>query len=101
MNAAKLKLHAELLEREIQANLGKSRDVDWLLQYSPLLEAIRDAKEGRIDKLRELDDGLWRWIMDESEIPGIRELSLRLSQFDFLLGGWDKLPSEEDDAQQK
>ena len=93
MNAAKLKLHAELLEREIQANLGKSRDVDRLAQYSPLLEAIRDAKEGRIDKPRDLGAGLWRWIMDESEIPDFDELDLRLSQFSWLLRGW-KLLSE-------
>ncbi len=101
MNAAKLKLHAELLEREIQANLGKSRNVERLAQYSPLLKAISDAKEGRIDKPREIGEGIWRWIMDESEIPGIKGLSLRLSQFDLLLCGWDKLPSEENDAQQK
>ena len=99
MNAAKLKLHAELLEREIQANLGKSRDVDWLLQYSPLLEAIRDAKESRIDKPRELGAGLGRWLTDESEIPGIKGLSLRLSEFRLLLRGWDEFL--EDDAQQK
>ena len=101
MNAAKLKLHAELLEREIQANLGKSRDVDRLAQYSTLLEAIRDAKEGRINKPREIGAGLWRWIMDESEIPGIKGLSLRLSQFDLLLHGLDEFLSEEDNPQQK
>ena len=93
MNAAKLKLHAELLEREIQANLGKSRDVDRLAQHPPLLEAIKDAKESRIDQPRDLDDGLWRWIMDESEIPELRGLSERLAEFSWLLRGW-KLLSE-------
>ncbi|MHA6882405.1 hypothetical protein [Ralstonia pseudosolanacearum] len=48
MNTAKIKLHTELRESEIQANLSKSKDVDWLAQYPPLLEAINDAKEGRI-----------------------------------------------------
>jgi hypothetical protein len=91
MDALKLKLHGELLEREIQANLGKSKDVDWLAQYPPLLEAIKDAKDCRIDQLRDL--GLARWEM-ESSIQDFDELSERLAQFGLLLWGWDRLPSE-------
>ncbi|MEF9386856.1 hypothetical protein V4890_14690 [Ralstonia solanacearum species complex bacterium KE056] len=90
MNAEKLKLHAELLEREILANLGKSKDVDWLAQYPPLLEAIKDAKEGRIHQPCDL--GLARWEM-ESSIQDFREVSHRLAQFELLLEGWS-LPSE-------
>jgi len=91
MNAAKLKLHAELLEREIQANLSSNKDVDWLAQYSPLLEALRDAKEGKIDQPRDL--GLARWEL-ESSIQDLDVLSERLAQFGLLLWGWDRLPSE-------
>jgi len=91
MNAEKLKLHAELLEQAIQAHLGQNKDIDWLAQYPYLLEAIKDAKEGKINEPRDL--GLARWEL-ESEIPNFDELSDRLAQFKLLLLGWDRLPSE-------
>lgn len=90
MDAVKLKLHAELLENEIHANLGKSKDVDWLAQYAPLLKALEDAKCGRIDAPRDLWLGRWEL---ESNIQDFRGISHRLAQFELLLDGWE-LPSE-------
>ncbi|WP_211467558.1 hypothetical protein [Collimonas silvisoli] len=90
MDSIKLKLHAELLETEIRMNLGKSRDVDWLANYAPLLKALEDAKGNLIHKPRDL--GLGRWEM-ESNIQDFRTISHRLAQFELLLEGWD-LPSE-------
>lgn len=90
MDAAKLKLYAELLDSEIHANLGKSQDVDWLAQYAPLVKALEDAKGGWIDEPRDL--GLSRWEL-ESNIQDFRGVSHRLAQFELLLEGWD-LPSE-------
>lgn len=89
MDAEKLKLHAELLEAAIQANLGKSKDVDWLAQHPPLMKALADAKAGRIESPRDL--GLARWVF-ESNIQNFSELSERLAEFNLLLRGWD-LPS--------
>ena len=91
MDTMKLKLYAELLENEIRANIGKSKDVDWLAQYPPLLTALKDAKLGRIDKPRDI--GLSRWEL-ESNIQDFRGVSHRLAQFELLLEGWS-LPSEE------
>lgn len=85
MDAIKLKKYAELLEAEIRANLGKSKDGDWLAQYQPLLEAIEDARADRIGQPRDL--GLARWEM-ESEIQAFRSISHRLAQFELLLEGW-------------
>ncbi len=91
MDAQKLKRYAELLESEIQMNVGKSKDVDWLAQYPPLLQALADAKNGRIDEPRDL--GLSRWEL-ESSIQDFRSVSHRLAQFELLLEGW-ALPSED------
>jgi len=85
MDAEKLKIYAKLLEAEIQENLGKSKDVDWLAQYPPLLEALDDAKNGRIEQSRDL--GLGRWEM-ESSIQEFRAVSHRLAQFELLLEDW-------------
>lgn len=90
MDSQKLKLHAELLETAIQANLGKSKDVNWLAQHPPLVKALADAKAGKIDAPRDL--GLARWVF-ESNIQDLNELSERLAEFNLLLRGWD-LPSE-------
>ncbi|VVD93317.1 hypothetical protein [Pandoraea soli] len=84
MDQVKLREYAELLNAEIQANLGKNADVDWLSNYPPLLEAIADARTGRIDRPRDL--GLARWEM-ESSIQEIRSVSHRLAQFELLLEG--------------
>jgi len=91
MGAIQLELHAELLENEIQENLGKSKDVDWLAQYPPLLTALQDAKLGRVDKPRDI--GLSHWEL-ESNIQDFRGVSHRLAQFELLLEGW-ALPSGE------
>jgi len=85
-----LKQHAELLENAIRANLGKSKDIDWLAMYPPLVKALEDAKAKRIDSPREL--GLSRWEL-ESNIQDTREVSHRLAQFEILLEGWS-LPSK-------
>ncbi|CAB3779458.1 hypothetical protein [Pararobbsia alpina] len=90
MDAIKLRHYAELLETEIQANRGKSKDVDWLAQYRTLLEALEDARTGRIDQPREL--GLNRWLF-ESNIQEFDMLTERLAQFEILLRG-SELPSE-------
>jgi hypothetical protein len=91
MDPIKLMQHAKLLEAEIQANLGKSKDVDWLAQYPTLLEALADAKVGQITQPRNL--GLNRWIF-ESNIQDFDELSNRLAEFENLLRGWE-LSSED------
>lgn len=85
MDAAKLKLYAKLLEQAISDNLGKSKDVDWLAQYSPLLKALEDAKWSRIDQPRDL--GLGRWEL-ESNIQDIKDVSHHLAQFELLLEDW-------------
>jgi hypothetical protein len=90
MDISLLKQHAELLENAIQANLGKNKDVDWLAMYPPLIKALKDAKESKIDAPREL--GLARWEI-ESNIQNTREVSHRLAQFEILLDGWS-LPSK-------
>jgi hypothetical protein len=91
MDAEKLKKHAELLERAIQANAGKSKDVDWLAQYPYLVQAIADAKAYRITEPSDL--GLSRWIF-ESNIQKFDEITERLCQFEILLKGWP-LPSDQ------
>ncbi|CAN0626036.1 conserved protein of unknown function [Burkholderia multivorans] len=91
MDAIKLKQYAELLEAEIQANRGKSKEVDWLAQYPPLVEALADAKAGRISQPRNLG-GLGRW-EQESGIQDFDKVTERLAKFELLLWGW-KLPSE-------
>ena len=92
MDAKSLRRHAELLVTAIHANLGKSKDVDWLMQYPPLVKALEDAKAERIDAPRNLGDGLSRWVF-ESNIQNFSELSERLAEFNLLLRGWS-LPSE-------
>ncbi|WP_423195576.1 MULTISPECIES: hypothetical protein [unclassified Cupriavidus] len=91
MDAIKLKKYAQLLEAEIQANLGKSKDVDWLAQYPTLLEALADAKAARIDQPRSL--GLNRWVF-ESNVQNFAALSMRLAQFENLLRGWELLSED-------
>lgn len=88
MDAIKLKKYAELLEAEIQKNLSKSKDVDWLAQYPTLLEALVDVKANCIDQPRDL--GLTRWVL-ESDIQTFAALSARLAQFENLLRGWELL----------
>lgn len=92
METLKLKQHAELLESTIRANLGKSKDVDWLAQYPPLIRALADAKEERIDVPCNLGDGLNRWVF-ESNIQDFHDVSERLAEFNLLLKGWP-LPRE-------
>ena len=86
MDEIKLKKYAELLEVEIKKNLGNSSDVDWLDQYPTLVEAISDAKAGRVNQPRDL--GLTRWIF-ESYIQSFDILTERLMQFETLLRGLD------------
>jgi len=62
MDGIELKLHAEFLENEIRENLGKSKDVDWLAQYPPLLTELQDAKLDRVDKPRDIGLGRWELI---------------------------------------
>jgi hypothetical protein len=90
MNAEKLRLHAELLEKAILDHRGGHSDADFLASYDPLLMAINDAKKGGVKSPRKL--GLSYWEM-ESNIRSVPELSHRLAQFELLLEGWD-LPSE-------
>jgi hypothetical protein len=90
MNREKLKLHAELLEEAIRLNAGTSKDVDFLLEYEPLIAAIKDAKAGAIASPRKL--GLSRWEM-ESNIRDVQDVAHRLAQFELLIEGW-QLPSE-------
>jgi len=89
MDALKLKRHAELLEAEIQANLNKSKDVEFLSQYQPLIDALADAKAGQIMEPRELGDWLSSYWIFESNIQDFRELCHRLAQFENLLRGWE------------
>jgi len=86
MDAIKLKRYAELLEGELGANVGKSKDVDWLVQYPTLLKALADAKTGCIDQPRNL--GLNRWVF-ESDVQCFSALATRLAQFENLLRGWE------------
>ncbi|CAN0626063.1 protein of unknown function [Burkholderia multivorans] len=60
--------------------------MDWLAQYPPLLEAIEDARAGRIDQPRDI--GLGRWEL-ESNIQAFRSVSHRLAQFELLLESWE------------
>jgi hypothetical protein len=92
MDKMKLRRHAELLEATIHANLGKSKELDWLAQYPPLIKALDDAKEERIDTPRNLGSGLNQWVF-ESNIQEFYDLSERLAEFNLLLKGWT-LPSE-------
>ena len=87
MDTKKLKHYAEALEMEIQANLGKSKYVDWLAQYQPLVNAIADAKAERITEPCDMG-GLGYWVVDQSDIPKFDELSLQLSCFKLLLNDW-------------
>ncbi|VVE30837.1 hypothetical protein PCA20602_03643 [Pandoraea capi] len=91
MNAVKLKEHAEMLEVALQRNHGKSKDVDFLATYPPLLEAISDTKAGLIMQPRHLD-WLERWEI-ESEIPEFADVADRLAEFQLLMWGW-ALPRE-------
>ncbi|VVE48870.1 Hemolysin [Pandoraea communis] len=84
VDQVKLRKYAELLDIEIRANLGRNADVDWLSDYPPLVQAIEDARAGRIVQPRDL--GLARWEM-ESNIQAIRSVSHRLAQFELLLEG--------------
>lgn len=89
MDAIKLKQYAELLETVIEANKSKSKDIAFLAAYPPLVKAIVDAKEGKIDKPRGIEfQGLNRWVLDQSEIPHFPELSATLSAFELLLEDW-------------
>jgi len=92
MDTLKLRQHAQLLEETIHANLGKSKDVDWLAKYPPLVKALNDAKSEQIDTPRNLGDGLNRWVF-ESNIQNFNELSERLAEFNLLLKGWS-LPTD-------
>lgn len=92
MDVKSLRRHAELLEAAIHANLGKSKDVDWLAQYRPLVKALEDAKKEMIDSPHNLGDGLGRWVF-ESNIQDFHDLSERLAEFNLLLRGWP-LPKE-------
>lgn len=87
MDAERLKLHAELLEQEIQENCGASKDVEWLAAYPPLVDAMQAAKRGEIGEPRELGDGLGWWVF-ESNIQSFKGLAHRLCQFELLLRGW-------------
>lgn len=89
MDAIKLKQYAELLETVIAANKSKSKDIAFLAAYPPLIKAIADAKEGKIDEPRGSEfQGLNRWVLDQSEIPRFPELSATLSAFELLLEDW-------------
>lgn len=90
MDVPKLKKHAELLEQALRSNAGKSKDVDWLSQYSPLLKAITNAKANML--LEPEDLGLGRWEL-ESNIRDFPEVSHRLAQFCLLAENFD-LPSD-------
>jgi len=91
MNSAKLKEHAEMLEVALQRNRGKSKDVEFLATYPPLIKAMSDAKAGLIMQSRHLD-WLERWEL-ESEIPEFPDVADRLAEFQLLMWGW-VLPSE-------
>jgi len=86
MDAEKLKEYAILLEEAIRDNTGKSKDVDFLVDYQPLVKAIADAKAGGITSPRDMG-GLGRWQL-ESNIQDFKDLSERLAQFSLLLRGW-------------
>lgn len=87
MDAEKLKEYAILLEEAIRYNTGKSKDVDFLAEYQPLVKAIADAKVGEITSPRDMG-GLGRWLL-ESNIRDFSVLSDRLSGFRLLLRGWE------------
>lgn len=91
MDAENLKKYAMLLEEAIRDNVGRSKDVDFLADYQPLVKAIADAKVGEITSPRDMG-GLGRWLL-ESSIRDFPVLSDRLSGFSLLLRGWE-LPSE-------
>lgn len=88
----KLKHYAELLETEIDRLKGQEKDVHELADYDGLQRDIADAKAGRVSEPR-WDHGLGRWVLDQSDIPGLQPLSSTLSSFQLLLRGWD-LPGE-------
>lgn len=87
----KLREHALLLENAIASHAGENDDVDFLASFDPLLKAIGDAKNGKIDVPLSL--GLSRWEL-ESNICDVREVAHRLAQFELLLEGWS-LPSDQ------
>jgi hypothetical protein len=90
MDHAKLKLHACLLEDALLSNKERSADVDYLIEYEPLIRALKDAKEGSLTSPRKL--GLAYWEV-ESNIRDIPDVSHRLAQFELLFEGW-QLPSD-------
>ena len=94
MDAKSLKRHAELLEAEIQANLGKSKDVDYLAQSPHLTKLLADAKAERITTPVQdgIGFGLEYW-HQESGIQKYEEISNGLVKFGLLLKG-RTLPSD-------
>jgi len=48
MDSQVIREHAILLDEAITKNVGAHADVDFLATYTPLLEAIQDAKRGEI-----------------------------------------------------
>lgn len=84
MNSQIIREHAILLDEAIARNVGSHADVDFLASYTPLREAIEDAKRGGISAPRDL--GLSRWEL-ESNIRDMEEVSHRLAQFELLLEG--------------
>lgn len=51
----RLKECAEILEAALEGNLGRSKDVAFLVTYPALLEAISDARAGLVMQPRHLD----------------------------------------------
>lgn len=95
MDNEKLKYYALLVEKAIEENRGKRKDVDHLMEFDSLFKAIEDAKAGRIDSPRDFP-GLNRWLV-ESNLREVSILSDRLAGFLILLLGW-KLPEERNET---
>lgn len=86
MESKKLKRCAILLEDSLKKNAGESRDVDFLIEYKPLIAAIEDARACKVTEPRSLG-GLDRWQL-ESGIQKFSDLSELLAKFSLLLNGW-------------
>ena len=94
MDALKLKHWALILETELEANKGRSKDVSELAIYEPLVEAIEMAKREEISHPIDIP-AMQHWSF-ETDIPSFKGVSHALSCFRILLWGWE-LPKEKNE----
>lgn len=85
MDREKLKHWAILLEQEMQKHRAESKDVASLYDYKELIDAIKSAKEKRIEESIELP--ALTYYLFETNIRDFKGLANALSGFSLLLEG--------------